>query len=680
MAQKTDIKIKLDAEGEGHLVAALGRVRAASAKIRAPLSADVKTIAAITASINKIGLAAAGVSAAGIASIVTTLKQARNVARETSSELAELSSVASGLNIADAIDAGALAFAAQSAGWDGVGDLTGIGGALMSASLDVRSGSEDMIDAFNAIGVHFEDLFRLDSSSGDYRAELRGIDDILENMARRADRLSKHNLTELLIPIVGDTDAQKLAAFLKMSSSEIERQQDVYRALTGAKKSDIEASAAYQDSLASVSTSLLGLRVAFSRDLYPVLQSGNEKFSEFAVRNQARFQKFGGLIAGYMADLEPALIHAADLALAVISGDGASLEASPLKAAFEALVQLVSDFSSGVLDLLSYLNLGETDAPWLQKTLSFLGDTRDAAVALIDTISKTATIINDDIAPAIGSMIGWIDELMTSMGIGETGDQIAIVAALILFKNTISGAIGLVAKLAGGLISLGGAAGQAAGLAGAGASAAAGVAVGGAAAGGAAIYAGMSYRDAARALDEAGREAEELAKMHGAAYAAAYLRAVVEALPSDHRAMGVTNKILGAVGLGFDFDGAKTELDLVISGGNADDAIAGAAAAFAQYGWPVSPGGQVEIGAGITIDAMTFAPAIEGRLREISASMSVPSDVSSGASVPYPTPQPSQTPVIIQLPSGERVSGLSASDDAISRLSRSASLSRRASS
>lgn len=668
MAQQNDINVKIGAEGEGKLLQTLGRLRAASARVRAPMSADLNNIRAVASGVSKISIAAAGISAAGIASIVASLKEARNIANETSQELTELGDIATGLHIKSAVDAGALAFSGGLAGWDGLEDLRGIGGALQAAALDVKDGNEDIVAAFGSLGVHFEDLFKIDKSAGDYRAELRGIDEILRNISMRTDKLSEQNLAEMLIPIVGETDAQRLSAFLKIPSEELAKQAETYRRLTGMRDADIASSSKYQASLARTSTSLLGLRVAFTRDLYPALEQSNDKFAEFTVRNQSRFQAFGAAIGDYMGEIEPALIHSADLAMAVLSGDASAFADSPMKSAFESLVQLVKDFSQGVLDLLHYLNSGETNAEWLQNTLKFLAETRDAAAGLVGTI-------RDDIIPAVSNLIGWIDDLMTSLGVGETGEQLAIVGALVLFGNTISGLVGTVASLAGGLLKLSGAASKAAGVT---ATVAGGVGLGGVVAAGAGLaYAGMDSFDAAEKVDVARGRAEELAETHGEAYAAAYMRAVLSSIEDENVVASFMSNAAGWLGFSDGIGSSKAELDAIIKVGADSDALAGAAAAFADFGWPVE-NGTVEIGAGITVDNLTLSNAVQDRLNEISASLAVPDLPAAAAAQLGNSASAQKTPVILQLPTGERVDGLSASDDAIARLSRSATLSQRA--
>lgn len=702
-----DISIRFGTSGENAVFAAINKVRSAANRVKAPLVDDLGNLTKVAGVMGKIGLAATGIAGAGLAGVAGSLAKAREIASGVAEELTSIRNAGRGMGVEMTQEMGAIAFAmGQVAGWEGIEEILGAGGAIMEQALEVKNFNEEVVASWKELGITYEDLFANSDidENGQLTGTLRGIDEILIRISDRIGGLDDANILEKLIPLFGASDGAKIAAFLKADSAEFREQIQLYRDLTAYREADVEASVAYRKSLSANEAAMLGLRVAFTRELFPVLTESNSKFQEFAHKNQGRVEMLGLAFSDFVGDLEPLLLRAADLILAVAVGDGLP-EDTPLTRTIAGLLDMIRAFKDGLVDVMEYLTTGQTDSPWLQNTMDFLADLKETISSIVSGIRDLYGVIADDVAPAISSLIGGIDDMMTALGVEDTGSQLAIVGALVLFSNTILSTIGLVGKLAAGLGTLAGAAisgvgamgaaGAAAAGAGAAGSTAAGVAAGaatGAALVGGAAWVTMSTEDMRAEMEKAAETAKKLAAEHGEAYAAAYLRAFIAQVPDTKSGFSAANWLAEKLGFGADFEGAKAELDVIIKGGDASQAIAGAARAFENYGWAVDPSGQIEIGAGITVSGLEISASIQRQLDDLQAKLrieagadalamrsTVPdidmSAVTAAAAQAVGSGQP-QNVFVIQFEDGTTVS--TTDSDAIQRFSTARNISIRA--
>lgn len=699
MTQNQKIEVIVGTDGVPQAVAALRALRSSVARVsgnfgglKESVGSAVAGLKTVAGSLSGVGVAAAGLTAASVGGLIAGLEKSKDIARQVADELNNLDriAVASSTKSADLI--GGLAFAFESLGGvqagEGVSEVEAIGGAIVASLVDLKDGSESAVAAYAKLGAYYEDFF---GASG----QIRGFDEIFINLSERVKSVKdQQNLLETLIPVVGETDAGKLIRLLSAGGDEISRQIALYRRLTGMRDSDVASAKGYADALKTSAAAATGIRIAFSRDLIPVLSETEDGFQAFAVENQSNFQAFGKLVGGIIGRLQPLLLETADTILAVISGNGAGIEDSPLKSFAESALAAIEGLAAALEDVLEYLQTGQTDVAWLKSTIEFMSSARDTISAIYDTI-----VI--DIIPAVRDAITGISNLLGALGVEGGGDQFAITAGLIIFGNTLTG---IVASIGAMIASLGLVA----------------PAVAGALASLPALGAGALILDAQEMDRQAKIAAEQTRKFEeekGAAFAAAYLRAFIDNAPAEF----ATGPLLTGL------EEKMTALDLQIVGsGDTQGAIDGAIAAFRQFGWGIDPAGRVEIGAGIFVDGVEFSGAVQGRLSSLEADLTISeiagldallTDLKTAIEVQmsYENGRAAiaanggeaegmfanfaeitgaskeverlrgeverlraQRPVTIQLPGGQSVSGLSATDDAIAAINRGISLSQRA--
>jgi hypothetical protein len=699
MTNKQKIEVQVGTEGVPQAIAALRALRSSVANVsgnfsglKESVASSVAGLRSIAAGLGGVGIAAAGLTGASVAGLIAGLEKSKDIARQVADELNTLDriAVASSTKSADLI--GGLAFAFESLGGvesgEGVSEVEAIGGAIVASLVDLKDGSESAVAAYEKLGAYYEDFF---SDSG----SIRGFDEIFINLGERVKSVKdQQNLLETLIPVVGEADAGKLIRLLSAGGDEIARQIGLYRRLTGMRDSDVASAKRYADALKTSTAAATGIRIAFSRDLIPALTETEAQFQGFAVKNHERFQAFGGLIGGIISRLQPLLLETADTILAIIAGDGDMIADSPLKAFAEGALAALEGLAQALEDVLRYLQTGETDAAWLKSTIDFLSSARDTISSIYETISV-------DIIPIVRDAIDGISSLLDALGVEGGGAQFAITAGLAIFGNTLTG---IVASITALVASLGLVA----------------PAVAGALASLPALGAGALILDAQDMDRQAKIAAEQTRRFEdekGAAFAASYLRAFINHVPREF----ATAPLLTGL------EEKLTALDIQIVGsGDTQGAIDGAIAAFREFGWGVRESGQVEIGAGIFVDSAEFSGAVQGRLSSLEADLtisqisgldSVLSDLKAAIDIEMSLNSDmnrslgdgadghdlassiesvtraeaeverlrgeverlrAQRPVTLQLPGGQSIGGLSATDDAIAAISRGISLSQRA--
>lgn len=710
-----DISVKFSASGERTLLATLARVRTTAARISTPMVADLAKLRQVAAEFGKIGVASAGIGAVGAAAFVGSLSKARDVAADIAEQLAGIENTARGLGSTDASALGGFAFAARAAGWEGLEDVIGIGGAMREAAIAVREGDEDIIKAFGDLGIRYEDLFTFDADSRSFSGPLRSADEMLRNVAERLndikDAAGDVSIDESLIKILGATDAAKMQSLAEISAQTIADRIDMWNALmSNPTQDDYSAARAFRSSLHANEVAIDGMKLSFSRSLFPALIEANNQFAQFAIDNQERMGALGEAFANFVGDVEPLLLRLADVALEVAAGG--EFDDTPMAAFMSRLVELAASLKDGLIDVLDYLSTGQTDVAWLNGIIDLFKAFSQGLKDIFSTLSDFNALIRDDIAPMVDALTSSVSALLDMLGVESSGGQLAVVSGLLLFSNTLTKALGLVGKLIFQIGKLGYAA-AAATLTTSGASAAAGGAAagGGAVAKAAALSAGTgaavatgaglallggsawavkSTEDMAEATDKAAARAKELAKTHGEVYAAAYLRAFVDQEPAAHSGFSALNWLGEKLGI-TDFAGTKDQLDAIIARGDASDAVAGAAAAYRDFAWPVEQGDQLEVSAGITVTGVELSSAAQSALDQVQASMRIEAAASSLAnmtrvpelqySAPPAEAAPSsqQTPILIQIGTSEPIGGLSAdSTNVVRELSRVAYQASRA--
>jgi hypothetical protein len=699
----SNINVIFGAQGANHVIAAMQRVRSSAERISTPMVADLQKLRQVAGVMGKIGVATAGIGVAGTAAFVGSLAKAREIAAEVSEQLTQIENNAKGLGSISANNLGGFAFAVRSAGWEGVEDVIGIGGAMREAAMAVKEGDEEVIAAFKGMGIQYSDLFEFDASKGAFSGPLLGADEMLLNIAKRLQEIkgtvSEVSIDESLIKILGATDGAKMQSLAELQASVLDDRIDLWNALmSNPTMDDYAASRAFRESLHANEAAISGMKLAFARELFPVLTESNAKFQQFALDNQGRIEALGGVFADFASDLEPLLLRVAELVLDVAVGGG-DLEDTPLTKFVQRALDLITGFKDGLIDVLDYMTTGKTDVPWLESAIAFFQEFRSELLAVVEDLRSFYSVIADDVAPAVSEFVGWIDQMLSALGVESSGGQLAVVAGLVLFSNTLITSIGLVGKLITGLGRLGFAAGSAvlsAGGAGAGAGAAAagGAAIAATAGAGVALLAGSAWLNKSTAdmqeeTEQAAEKAKQLAKTHGQAYAAAYLRAFLDQATDTKTGFSAAKWLTEKLGFS-DLEGTKAKLDVIIAGGDASEAIAGAAEAFRDFGWEVRRDGQIEISAGITVSALELdavAQAQLGRMQDTLRIDAAAAGLADRASIPTPDySAPSdvgaaqqRVPVLIQIGAGQPISGLSAdSPDALRQFSRAASQSARA--
>lgn len=445
-----DISVKFSASGERTLLATLARVRTTAARISTPMVADLAKLRQVAAEFGKIGVASAGIGAVGAAAFVGSLSKARDVAADIAEQLAGIENTARGLGSTDASALGGFAFAARAAGWEGLEDVIGIGGAMREAAIAVREGDEDIIKAFGDLGIRYEDLFTFDADSRSFSGPLRSADEMLRNVAERLndikDAAGDVSIDESLIKILGATDAAKMQSLAEISAQTIADRIDMWNALmSNPTQDDYSAARAFRSSLHANEVAIDGMKLSFSRSLFPALIEANNQFAQFAIDNQERMGALGEAFANFVGDVEPLLLRLADVALEVAAGG--EFDDTPMAAFMSRLVELAASLKDGLIDVLDYLSTGQTDVAWLNGIIDLFKAFSQGLKDIFSTLSDFNALIRDDIAPMVDALTSSVSALLDMLGVESSGGQLAVVSGLLLFSNTLTKALGLVGKL-----------------------------------------------------------------------------------------------------------------------------------------------------------------------------------------------------------------------------------------
>lgn len=594
----------------------------------------VATVSKIAAKgVATVGGAALAVGAGGVALLNKSLQDTAALSREVAEEIDALQKKANAFNIQDGRTVGGLQFAAANEGAsDGALDraLTQLADFAEAAI----NGEETAIRAFASVGATWEDLV-------DELGNTRRTDDILLNISDRFSALPESaNRTAVAIELLGKRAGPELVTFLNRGRGALQAYIADYNELRGIEDGDVDLVGAFKGQQDRRLAAFDGLRTAVARGFLPALQQVDRELELFFVEQRGAAEQFGLVAGGFVTELVPKLLEAGRVLAALLSGQAAQLEDTPLKRVFETGLAAIQGFTQGVLDLVDLLSTGDLAAapPWLQATVQFAQDAAGAISGLIQWGREMGELWAGTLSPAFEQLVSAVQSVYELLGVDEPASQLAITAALVAFGGTITAiitklgalvlALGKAGAAAAGLGAAGAGAAGAAGIAGAAATGALAAAATGAAVVGSGVAVGaaaVSAQDFRRQVDEATRIAQELAKTEGEAYAAAYLTTFLETVPQEFKGFTAANGALSFLTggrAGVDLESIKANLSLVINEGDIQESAAGVRRALADLGLneagePIN--GQVgyDLNSRLTVQEVQLSPDARAQLQSL---------------------------------------------------------------
>lgn len=525
-----DILINIGMNGLRRLLVGFNRIQSAARRVGSAMRRDMQRLAAVSGAaaraLGAISKAALGLGAASIAAFVAALAKAKDIAGDVAEKLELINTRAKGAKIDDKIRFEGLFFAAEQAGIEDAETVIGALAGMQAAVRDLKDGSEDMRDAFAALGGEYKDFFDADGN-------ILAGDELFKNLSRLIDDLpDDKNIAEALLPILGETDAFEFARFFELGSDEIEKNILLYKELADVREDDFKLAREYKQSLTSLNTAKDGLQIAFARGLFPDLSKSTNDFTLFYNSVKPQMEELGRRFGEIFRDITPKAIEAGNILANLLAGNGAALEDTPLKRALTGIGKVIKAVSSGMSDVLDYLS-GGTPAPWLEATIGVFTGIASAARDFASTYTET-------VKPAFESMGNWLDNFYSMFGVEGKSTQFALTAGLIAFSGTITTLIGTLGRLAAQFTAI---AGPLLSIAGSIAALTGGTA--------------FSVADVKRQFEEAERHAAELGGDAGAAYYLAFLKEV----PEQYKLFQGFNEVLQYAGRGVDIDGAIADLE-----------------------------------------------------------------------------------------------------------------------
>lgn len=718
MAGKKDIDIDVSISGLGNAQRSLARLGIAGQRLSVAfggvgkgINSDFarvgRTISTVSTSITKLGGLAAAISFAGAAGsiglLVTGLNKASSITLGVAERIDGLEKESKGTMLKGAAEVGGLKYALEQSGAKAEESSKFIA-TMNEIAMDAVNGDEEARRKLHKIGIHWEDLL---DQNGNMRSTIEMIGLMSESFKDLGKDQQKFiGLTELFGKKLGIS----VANLFDGGGDELRKTIAEYNTLTDIRSGDAAIYADLNDQLNREQKAIEGLGNAFARNYAPAMTAASAARQEFFVSIRPQIDQLSTIMGAYLDELMPRLIKSGEILVELISGSGSNIENSPLKSTFETLISLATGFSRAVLDVLDYLN-GEAPAPWIESIIDNAGKAAEFVGGLVDALKALAEIAL--------TAFEQIKPIFALLGIDGDATQIAAIAGLVLFRGTLIGVAGAALSLVSGLGKITGAT-KAIGVAASASASALGtlIAAGGGVAG-VGLLAGAAYtikstEDLKREFEKVTEDVKKLADEEGEAFAAAYLRAFIDNVPQEFKGAGFADMIGGAFdslfGTNFkiDYDGARAEIDVIIDQAKADgainDVIAGAAAAFKNYGWEIDASGSVHIGAGINISGAELSAAVMSTLSSIDAEINVTNingleDILSGAvgnlnalgsdtsrrilpqsydADPGFSRPNNLAPVTINMPGMEPISGLYGDQDSIDRLAKYANQSRRA--
>lgn len=581
-----------------------------------------------------VGGAALAVGAGGVALLNKSLQDTAALSREVAEEIDALQKKANAFNIQDGRTVGGLQFAAANEGASD-GSLDRALTQLADFAEAAINGEETAIRAFASVGATWEDLV-------DELGNTRRTDDILLNISDRFAALpDSANRTAVAIELLGKRAGPELVTFLNRGRGALQAYIADYNELRGIEDGDVDLVGAFKGQQDRRLAAFDGLRTAVARGFLPALQQVDRELELFFVEQRGAAEQFGIVAGGFVTELVPKLLEAGRVLAALLSGQAAQLEDTPLKRVFETGLAAIRGFTQGLLDLVDLLSTGDLAAapPWLQATVQFAQDAAVAISGLIVWGRELGELWTGTLSPAFEQLVGAVQSVYELLGVDEPASQLAITAALIAFGGTITA---IITKLGALVLALGKAGAAAAGLgaAGAGGAGAAGAAGGAVATGalaaaatGAAVIgsgvaigaAAVSAQDFRRQVDEATRIAKDLAETEGEAYAAAYLTTFLETVPAEFSGFTAANGALSFLTggrAGVDLESIKADLSLIINEGDLQESAAGVRRALADLGLneagePINGRVGYDLSSRLTVQEVQISPDARAQLQSL---------------------------------------------------------------
>lgn len=641
MAGEREIKIRLSAEGEQAIVAALRSVERAGEKTGDALDKSGKngsrgflSMRGAAVGLNSVlgttsslatsvftGISAGGMLIGGafstaqgaVSGLKSALSELRQISTEAASDIRNLQGIAAAMEMsgpdgAALADSWTQAIASKSfeAEAKDVSEmLTDIGEKVREAA----AGSEDAQLVFSRLGISMDEL--IDKRTG---KPVSNIEALLV-MIERAKKASAGDWSQSLIDIVGTGGVTQFSALRDVPVRELRELQDEMRRLAGITPEVVAAADAVAASQGRLGVAFQGTARALLAGMGDSIADGNDDLTKFLVTNRDKVTEFGRTVGGFSQELYGRLMEFASAASRDLSGVGGDLANGPLKTGLDTILTAVDWLLDRLEELAAYLGQGQS-VEWIDNTVSALKKAAEGARAFAGDIQAFAAFIRDDVAPAVSSFVGMIGGLFDALGVDDRGAQLGITLALVAFSGTLLSVVTNVGLLIGKVTGLTGA------LAAAGSAAAPLVAIGGAAAG--AAYLGNEESRAARSVLDIFDRLPVVAKERGEEAAAAMALAMQAEI--DKKTGGSwLDKALGVLP-GYENAGERElEFQAKINGLSRDEIIDKAAEGVRAAGVQISDDIEVDFGAGVIVTGAEINARVAEQLAALPAQIDVAS-------------------------------------------------------
>ncbi|MFJ1291149.1 hypothetical protein ACEPPZ_03520 [Paracoccus yeei] len=641
MAGEREIKIKLSAEGEQAIVAALRSVERAGEKTGDAVDKAGKTgsrgflsMRGAAVGLNSIlgttsslatsvftGISAGGMLIGGafstaqgaVSGLKSALDELRQISIDAAKDIRDLQGIAAAMEMsgpdgAALADSWTQAIASKSfeAEAKDVSEmLTDIGEKVREA----MAGSEDAQMIFTRIGVGMDDLISKDTGK-----PVSNVEALLV-MVERAKKASAGNWSQSLIDIVGTGGVTQFSALRDVPIRELQDLQAEMRRLAGITPEVVAAADAVAASQGRLGVAFQGTARALLSGMGDSIAEGNADLTDFLVENRDKVREFGQLVGSFSQDLYARLMDFASQATRDLAGVGGDLANGPLKAGLDAILQAIDWLLDRLGELTAYLGQGQS-VEWIDATVSALKSAAEGARAFAGDVRDFVDFIRSDVAPAVSGFTGIIGDLFDALGVESTGAQIGIGVALLAFGGTIVSVTTSVGLLIAKITGLTGA------LTAAGAATAPLVAIGGAAAG--AAYLGNKESRAARSVLDIFDRLPVVAKERGQEAAAAMALAMQAEI--DKKTGGSwLDKGLGILPGYENADERELEFQAKLVGLSRDEILDQMSDGLRAAGVSVSDEIEVDVGAGVVITGAEINARVAEQLAALPAQIDIAS-------------------------------------------------------
>ena len=492
---RNTIEIPIRSNGASDVVEAFGRIGDAARKVSRPIGAmanaagkDIsrvgKAVGAVNASINTLanvgsfgllGITTAASAVGGafnmtkgaIEGVRGAIDEMRNAATEAATEIRNLQSIATILNVGE--KDGVTAEARTEALIKAIESV-----AFNSSADDIRQMVVDVTAVFESARKHDEDAIKKlramnlsKSVAFDEKGNLRETTDFLFRLMDAIGKLDKTKRRISLIELLGSDGYGKFAPVFEKIPSDIRALMDEYVKLGGLTPDVITQAEKVGASQMRVAAAAEGLRRQLLSGLGPAIEKTDDAWSDFLATQQSGAKQVGVLTGDFMTSVYTDIIAFAEQASRDLGGVGGDLKDGPIATGLDYLATAIDYVLDRLGEVVRYIGTGQS-TEWIDTVISALKTARDGLLsfkgeaveawgvlsesvfpAVSELAAETYTLLKNDVIPAIKSVIDAVQGIYEAFGVDSPGMQLGLTLALVTFSGTITSVIAQMVRLVG---------------------------------------------------------------------------------------------------------------------------------------------------------------------------------------------------------------------------------------